>query len=91
MEALKTKLADMSRYTKPTTKANSNRAHLIEQFLERLNPGRKQAGYPELTPARLGKMVAHLSDDDLYFTFNTCSKYNGPFSKCFFGSLKVKK
>lgn len=86
---MKNKLS-MERYTKPTTKATSKRAHLLEQFLTKLNPSRIEAGYTELKPARIGMMLAHLSDDDMYFFFRSCEQYKGGFSKCFFGSLKKK-
>lgn len=89
MQALKDKL-NLERYTKPTTKATSKRAHLLEQFLDKLNPSRMEAGFPELKPARIGMMLSHLSDDDIYFFFRNCEQYKGGFSKCFFGSLKKK-
>lgn len=90
MEAIKTKFAGMERFTKPTTKANSHRAELVEQFLTRLNPSRVEAGYKALTPARLGMMLAHVQTDDLHAFYKSCEGYKGGFSRCFFGSLKKK-
>ncbi len=92
MEALKNKLAGMARYTTPTTKAKDRRSHLVEQFLERINnQERRDAGYKDVTPARIGVMVAHIKTDDLEAFYKQCSDYRGGFSKAFFGALKVKK
>jgi len=91
MQALKTKLADLSRFTTPTTKATNRRAHLLEQYLQRINTKERElAGFKPVTPARLGAMVAHISTDDLDAFYKTCGEYKGGFSKCFFGSLKKK-
>lgn len=92
MELLKTKLADLSRFTVPKTKATSRRAHLLEQYLARINTKeRTDAGYKPVTPARLGKMVAHMDEDDLEAFYKSASEYNGGFSRAFFGALKIKK
>ena len=92
MEAIKTKFGDMSRFTTPTTGATSRRAYLLEQFLTGINTAQRVVdGYKPVTPARMGTMLAHMKDDDLYFFLRKCQAYKGPFSKCFFGSLKTKK
>jgi hypothetical protein len=91
METIKSKLS-MERFNAPTTKAMDRRAHLLEQFLGRINTKeREQSGFQAITPARLGTMVAHVDTDDLEAFYKKCCNYtNGPFSKCFFGSLKAK-
>lgn len=61
-------LFDMSRYTKPVTKANSERASLIEPFISRLNASRLQGNYRPYTKAYICKMMAYIATDDLgYF------------------------
>lgn len=93
MESIKGKLQSIERYKRPTTKANSRRATIIEQILQKVNTEeRAAAGFKKVTPARLGAMVAHLSTDELDAFYNEGVKhYKGPFSKYFFGALKVKK
>lgn len=91
MESLKSKF-NLTRYTTPTTKAGSRRAHLLEQYLSKINTKERElAGFKPVTPARLGMMVAHMSEDDLEAFYKQASQYKGGFSKAFFGALKTKK
>ena len=88
MQAIK---FDLTRYQKPTTKAKDKRAHLLEQFLARINTEeRRTAGYKDVKPARLGMMLSHVDTDDLEAFYKQCATYKGAFSKAFFGALKVK-
>jgi len=82
----------MARFTTPTTKAGSRRAHLLEQYLNQINtPERERAGYKPFTPARLGALVAHMTTDDLDAFYKRASEYKGGFSRAFFGALKINK
>jgi hypothetical protein len=51
MERISTLFGTLSRPTKPTKQ--TERGQLLDQFLSRLNPGRKAKGYPPLTIKRL--------------------------------------
>lgn len=79
---------DLARYNTPTTKANNQRAELVEKFLQRLNPGREQAGFKPYTPARLGMMLAHIPTEDLYPFYRQCEQAKH-FSKFFHYKLRV--
>lgn len=65
---------------------------MIEQFLGKINDEeRRDAGYKDVTPARIGMMVSHIKTDDLEAFYKQCGEYKGGFSRAFFGALKVKK
>lgn len=85
---MKTISFDLERYTKPTTKANSERAELLEKFLNRLNPPRVEAGYKPLSAARLGMMLAHVPTEDLYPFYRECEQAKS-FGKLFHYKLRV--
>lgn len=78
---------DVTKYQQPTTKATSERAEILEKFLNRLNPGRVQAGYKPYTPARLGMMLAHVPTKDLYPFYRECESAQH-FSKLFHWKLR---
>lgn len=89
MQQLKEKLA-LRKIEKAAVGPKSERAFVIGLFLDHLNPSRVSGGYKPLTAARVGMMVSHLSISDLYAFLKQCENYNGPFSKAFFGALKVR-
>jgi hypothetical protein len=72
-------------------KGGSERGDLLERFMERLNAPRIQAGFRPLSYGRLSALLAHLEISDLYAFYKQCEAYKGPFSKCFWGALKVRK
>jgi hypothetical protein len=72
-------------------KGGSERADLIKQFLDRINPIRREGGFGEITPSRMGMLLSHIPTDELYAFYKMCDTYKGPFCKCFFGALKVKR
>ncbi len=57
---------DMSRFQKPTTKATSERASLIEMFVTRLNNSRVAGGYKPLTPRFYAQKMALIPTDELH-------------------------
>lgn len=73
----------------PISKANSERAALIEQFLARLNAERLGTEWKPLTARTIAIKVGHLKTHDLYYLFSIC-KDSKSFGKTFFGSLKPK-
>ena len=81
------KLSELLNNYKPKSKANSERAALIEQFVEELRKERP-------IEARLVAIkLSHVPTQDLYRFLSTCKDYkarNQSFGKCFFGALKVK-
>jgi len=64
----------MDRFQKPTTKANSERAEMLEKFLTKMNPDRIASGYKPITPARIGVMLAHVPTSDLFPFFKECEQ-----------------
>lgn len=64
----KTKKAsfDFSRFEKPITKANSERASLIEPFVTRLNNSRIAGGYKPLGAGFYASKMTHIETDDLH-------------------------
>jgi len=79
------KLSDLLDNYKPKSKANSERAALIEQFVEEL---RKEQ---PIEARFVAVKLAHVSTQDLYRFLSTCKDYkarNQSFRKCFFGALK---
>lgn len=75
---------------KVVSKANSKRAALIEEFVARLNLERKGTKYKPVTGRQIAVKTAHLKLPDLYYFWSVCKEARN-FSKCFWGSLKVKK
>ena len=57
---------DFSRFDKPTTKATSERASLLEPFIERLQRDARQQGYKPMTKARICMLMAYIATEDLY-------------------------
>lgn len=57
---------DFSRFEKPITKANSERASLIEMFVTRLNTSRVQGGYKKLGANFFATKMALIPTDELH-------------------------
>lgn len=54
-----------ARIQKPTTKANSERASLLEPFITRLNNSRVEAGYKPLGAGFYASKMTHHKTEDL--------------------------
>ena len=87
---MKTPAFDMTRFAVAKTRG-SERGELLDRFLERLNPSRTASGFPPLSIKRMAFMLSHIPTDELHAFYRQCETYNGPFSKAFFGALKVRK
>ena len=62
------------RIEKPTTKANSDRASLIEPFVTRLNDSRKAGGYKPLGASFYASKMSHIAIDELHFHYKQCEQ-----------------
>jgi hypothetical protein len=83
---------DLSRFKVVKGNRGSARGDLLDRFLERLNPPRKEAGYKPYTHARLSLMLQHITAiDDLHAFYDQCDKAGIPFSAYFHWALKPKK
>ena len=74
------------------TGANSERASLIEEFVNEINKERIRTKYKMLEPKVIAIKLAHVPTQDLYRFLSTCKDYkarNQSFNKCFFGALKI--
>ena len=67
---------DLNRFTKPTSKANNNRASLIEPFVKRLNASRIQSGYKPYTAAFIASKMAYIETDELHAFYKKLSDSN---------------
>lgn len=68
----------------------TERGDFLDTFTARINAERDGVKYKKFTKARIAFFISHIPTSDLYFFLKQCESYSGPFSKCFFGSLKVK-
>lgn len=59
----------LNKYKQPTTKATSERASLIEPFVQRLQSDAIRAGYRPMTKARICMLMAYIDTDDLDYFF----------------------
>jgi hypothetical protein len=66
------------------------RLKMLDEFHRRINAERRAVDMKELPIRAIAIKIAHLSVEDLAFLLKKCSQ-NANFSRCFFGSLKVKK
>ena len=57
---------DFARFEKPTTKANSERASLLEPFIERLQGDARRTGYKPMSKPRICMLMAYIATEDLY-------------------------
>ena len=60
---------DFSRFEKPKSKANSERASLIEPFIKRLNDSRKAAGYRPYSAGYVASKMSHIATHELDFHY----------------------
>ena len=58
-----------ARIEKPISKANSERASLLEPFVKRLNDSRKTGGYRPYTAGYVASKMSHLATDELDFHY----------------------
>ena len=65
------------------------RFKMLDEFHRRINAEREAQGMKELHIRAIGIKTAHLSLEDMAYLLKRCSQSLN-FSKCFFGSLKVK-
>lgn len=65
------------------------RLKMLDEFYRRINAERKAEGMKEVPMRAIGVKTAHLSLDDLGYLLKRCSQ-SANFSRCFFGSLKIK-
>ena len=66
------------------------RLKMLDEFHRRINAERKAADMKELPVRAIAVKTSHLSVEDLAYLLKKCSQSSN-FSRCFFGSLKVKK
>jgi hypothetical protein len=57
---------DFSRFEKPKSKANSERASLLEPFVTRLNASRIAGGYKSLSAGFYASKMTHIATDELH-------------------------
>ena len=79
-------------YKLPERKAKivNERQAILAEALEKINRDRVGTKYKPMTGKGIAMKVAHVSTPDLKDFLMQCGKYKGGFSKCFFGSLRVK-
>jgi len=66
------------------------RLKMLDEFHRRINAERKADDMKELPMRAIAVKTSHLSLDDMAYLLNRCS-HSPNFSRCFFGSLKIKK
>lgn len=65
------------------------RQKMLDEFHKRINAERKADGMKELPVRAIAIKTSHLSVDDMAYLLKRCSQ-SPNFSRCFFGSLKIK-
>ena len=65
------------------------RLKMLDEFNRRINAERKAADMKELPVRAIAVKTSHLSVDDMAYLLKKCSQSSN-FSRCFFGSLKIK-
>jgi len=65
-QKMKSLATNLNRFKRPTTKANSERASLLEPFIERLQRDARLAGYKPMSKARICMLMAYIATEDLY-------------------------
>lgn len=76
------------------TSKKTERGDLLEKFLQKVNNERKGTKYKPMTMKLLAIKLSHVKTADLYYLDSVCKDYenrSGSYSKCLFGSLKVKE
>lgn len=78
----------------PTKSVKSERAEIIQSFVEEINRERKDTTWKPVTGKGIAMKLSHLKNNfELYSFLSSCKDYKnrgGQFGKCFFGSLKIK-
>ena len=86
-------IGDYLKLNQESSKITNERQDVLSQFLEEINKERLGTKYKPLTGRGLAIKVSHIPTKDLYYFMSVCKDYKnrqGSFSKCFFGSLKIK-
>ena len=65
------------------------RLKMLDEFYARINTERKVDNMKTLPMSAIAVKTSHLSVDDMAYLLKKCSQSSN-FSRCFFGSLKVK-
>ncbi|PIP55487.1 MAG: hypothetical protein CO183_00420 [Candidatus Zambryskibacteria bacterium CG_4_9_14_3_um_filter_42_9] len=65
------------------------RLKMLDEFHKRINAERKAADMKVLPMSAVAVKTSHLSVQDMAYLLKRCSQSSN-FSRCFFGSLKVK-
>lgn len=65
------------------------RLKMLDEFHRRINAERRAADMKELPMRAVAIKTSHLSVEDLAYLLKKCSQSSN-FSRCFFGSLKIK-
>jgi hypothetical protein len=82
---------NLEAYKQPVLKKErtSERAEILREILSTLNRERIGSPYPQMKPVQLAVKISHIPTEDLYFLVKSCQQSSN-FSKCFWGSLKVR-
>jgi len=65
------------------------RLKMLDEFYRRINAERKAQDMKALPMSAIGVKTSHLSIEDMAYLLKRCSQSSN-FSKCFFGSLKIR-
>src|SRR3989344_5055636 len=65
------------------------RLKMLDEFFRRINAERKAVDMKVLPMSAIAVKTSHLSVQDMAYLLKKCSQ-SANFSRCFFGSLKVK-
>lgn len=75
-------------------KRGTYRTDLIKEIMDTINSERLGTKFKQVKFIQISEMVRHLDDNTVAYTVSICKdsrRRTGSFSKCFFGSLKVRK
>lgn len=101
MESLFSNLESASSYLEEKVEKNkitNERQSVVKDFVEALNltagtkyqKNGKWVTVKKVLPSYVAYRLSHLDLQDLYFLLSSCKDAKCGFSKCFYGSLKVK-
>ena len=65
------------------------RLKMLDEFHRRINAERRATEMKELPMRAIAVKTSHLSVEDMAYLLKRCSQSSN-FSRCFFGSLKIK-
>jgi hypothetical protein len=77
MPEIKKASFDFSRFEKPKSKANSERASLIEPFVTKLNNSRLVGGYKPYTAGFVASKMSHIETEDLEAFYKKLDQTDG--------------